>query len=169
MPQGHLNEDQIIWAVVDETELPPSIREHLAQCPDCRGQKAALEYNLKALGNTAVRFAPYPKRPFVLPEVEARLSRSHGWSVRRHSWGLAPAMCAVFVALFLGWSIFFKLPQNRLARVEEGMQKDRQFMTEINNLVEDPLLQEYKGILGGGYIEVNEDFIDFVVPQAEKG
>ena len=159
----HLNDDQIIRSVIDEAELPRHIKNHLDRCPECREEKIRLERDLTALGDAASRFAPRPRRVVVLPE---RKEKSLGWLAGHHSWALASGVCAVLVVFFLGWNLFIRLPQGRLAGVEEEMQKDGQFMVEINDLVENPLPQVYRAISGEGYAEVDEDLMDFVVPEA---
>jgi hypothetical protein len=159
----HLTEDQIIRSVIDKAELPRHIREHLVQCPECREEKIRLERDLTALGDAAFRFVPRPRRPVVLPETRVK---SPGWFAGHHSWALASAVCAVLAVFFLGWNLFIRLPQARLAGVEEEIQKDGQFMAEINELVENPLPQVYRAISGEGYAEVDEDLMDFVIPEA---
>ncbi|MBW2093956.1 MAG: hypothetical protein JRI80_03630 [Deltaproteobacteria bacterium] len=159
----HLTEDQIIRSVIDETELPRHLKEHLDRCSECREEKVRLERDLAALGDAASRLAPRPKRPVVLPETR---EKSLGWLAGHHSWALASAVCAVLVVFFLGWNFFIRLPQSRLAGVEAEIQKDGQFMAEINELVENPLPQVYRAISGEGYAEVDEDLMDFVIPEA---
>ena len=161
--EKHLTEEQIIRSVIDETGLPRRIKDHLAGCPECREQKVCFERDLKALGDTAVQFAPHPKRRVVLPETR---EKSLGWFAGHHSWALASAVCVVLVVFFLGWNFFVRLPQERIAGVEEEIQKDGQFMAEINKLVENPLPQVYQAISGEGYAEVDEDMMDFVVPES---
>ena len=157
----HLTEDQVIRSVVDEVQLPRHVRDHLKMCPECREKKMCLERDLTALGDAASRFAPSPRRPVVLPEEK---EKSWGWFVGRHSWALASAVCAVLAAFFLGWNLFSRIPEKRLAGVEEGIEQDGQFMVEINDLVENPLPQVYRAIAGEGYAEVDDDLMDFVIP-----
>jgi len=158
----HLTEDQIIRSVIDETELPRHVKEHLAGCPECREEKVRLERDLTALGDAASRFAPRPKRAVVLPE---RQEKRVGWFAGHHSWAFASAVCAVLVVFFLGWNFFIRLPEKRLAGVEEEIQKDGQFMAEINEMVENPLPQVYRAISGEGYAEVDQDLMNFVIPE----
>ncbi len=159
----HLTEDQVIRAVVDETELPADLGAHLTGCPECRERKNRLELELAALGEAASKLAPRPRRSVVLPERE---EKAQGWFGGHHSWALASAVCAVLVVFFVGWNFFVRLPQEHLAGVEMEMQQDEQFMAEINELVENPLPQVYRAISGEGYAEVDEDLMDFVIPEA---
>ncbi|MES0350366.1 MAG: hypothetical protein ABUK19_06570, partial [Desulfobacteria bacterium] len=63
----HLDEDQLLWAVVEENELPLPLQEHLSACPQCRANKERFEGDLARLGQMAERFAPSPKGPVSLP------------------------------------------------------------------------------------------------------
>jgi hypothetical protein len=161
----HLTEDRIIRAVIDEAQLLRHEKEHLVQCLVCRDEKTRLEQDLTALGDAASRLAPRPRRAVVLPETKGK---SPGWLTGHHSWALASVVCTVLVLFFLGWNFFVRLPQSRLASVEEEIQKDGQFMAEINDLVENPLPQVYRDISGDGYAEMDEDLMDFLVPEVEE-
>ena len=43
--EHHLDEDQIIQAVVDAADLPVAVRDHLAKCPHCLKKRRALPGN----------------------------------------------------------------------------------------------------------------------------
>jgi hypothetical protein len=158
----HLSEDQIIRAVIDETEVPGDTMNHLAQCPVCRGEKLRLERNLAALGDAASRFVPRPKRAITLPDND---KRALGWFAGKHSWVLASTACAALLLFLVGWNFFVRFPQNRLAGVQEEIQKDAQFMAQVDDLVENPLPQVYRAIAGEGYAEGDEDLMNFMFPE----
>ncbi len=162
----HLHEDQLLRAMVDVNALPSAVREHLVTCPGCQEKKRALEQEMETLGSMACEFVPRPRRRVRLPEAKKPF---FGWLSGYHSWGMASAACAVLVVLFLGWNVFFKvLPERRLAALEQEIQKDGEFMAEVNDLVENPLPKVYRDISGEEYTRVDDDLMDFIVPQVEE-
>ncbi len=58
----HLEEDQLLKAVVDETDLSQSQRDHLLICRQCREGREKIEEDLTRLGQMTERFSPSPKR-----------------------------------------------------------------------------------------------------------
>ena len=54
----HLDQNQIIQAVVDSTDLPVAVRDHLAQCPQCLEDKQSFARELANLGQLAQQYAP---------------------------------------------------------------------------------------------------------------
>ena len=65
--ENHLDEDQLIRAIVDETDLSPSVRDHLSSCPLCRAGMEQIEQDLTDLGKVAERLAPAKHREVSLP------------------------------------------------------------------------------------------------------
>ena len=49
----HLNEDDILQAVIDDDDLSALQQQHLGQCAQCRQRKAQLEQELARLGQLA--------------------------------------------------------------------------------------------------------------------
>ncbi|MEJ2024774.1 MAG: hypothetical protein P8Y00_07135 [Deltaproteobacteria bacterium] len=157
----HLTGDQIIRAVIDETDVARDTMEHLARCPLCREEKLRLERDLAALGDAASQFSPRPRKTVLLPQGT---KKSFRWFAGNHSWAFASAACALLLAFFVGWNFFITVPRDRLAGIEYEMQEDGQFMAEVNDLVENPLPQVYRAIAGEGYAEVDEDLMNFMIP-----
>ncbi|MFZ0448406.1 MAG: hypothetical protein WAL98_04125 [Desulfatiglandaceae bacterium] len=162
----HLHEDQLIQAMVDVSALPSEVLEHLATCPGCKEKKRAFEQEMETLGSMAHGFMPSPRRRVRIPETK---KPGFGWFSGYHSWRMASAACALLVVLFLGWNVFFKiLPERRLAGLEEEIQRDGQFMAEINDLVENPLPAADRAISGEDYARVDDNLLDFIIPQVEE-
>ncbi|MCD6571565.1 MAG: hypothetical protein J7L53_12770 [Deltaproteobacteria bacterium] len=162
---SHLDKDQLLWAVVDEAELSSELRDHLSTCPLCRAEKERIEQDLARLGQMAQRFAPSPRREVLLPVEESRNSSLWSWDWRVV---LGAAMTTALVILVVSWSLFFKItPEDRLARLTQEMWEDERLMTEISMLEEDPLPQLFLDVSAESFSEIDEEFIEFIVPIIE--
>ena len=58
----HLNDDQIFCAIVEASDLPDTVRKHLAGCPQCRIEVEQFEEELSTLGKLARHFSPIPEK-----------------------------------------------------------------------------------------------------------
>lgn len=161
----HLDDDQLVWAVVDEAELPLPLREHLSTCPVCRANKAQTAKNLSRLGQMAERFAPLPAHSISLPVEEPR-------STTRWSWGWQTyAGAAVAAALVL--AVFWRTPVPPGPSGENGnmmateIQEAEQFMTEIAMLVDNALPAVYLDISAEPSADFDEELMEPVGPSVE--
>lgn len=161
----HLNEDQIIRAVVDGNDLPRTLRTHLSECPQCTANKEKIESDLARLGRMAERFSPSPGKKVLLPSEKPK--RSIGWSWQwRAAFGVAAA--AVFVIFIMDIPPFFKpAPGGKDHTYTEEMLEAEAFMTEVGMLAKNALPQEYMDIAGESDEEPDEGFMDFLIPIIE--
>ena len=163
----HLNEDQLLRAVVDETDLPPSLQEHLKTCRLCRTEKARFEQGLEELGHMAERLAPSPSRKVRFPVRESS-QRPRSWS-----WGwrttLAAGMAAAAMVMVIvyGSGLVQRTREATVAVLTQEMWEDDQLMTEISELSENALPLVCFDISGESEPDFNEEFMDFVVPSTE--
>jgi hypothetical protein len=130
----HLDEDQLLWAVVEETELPLPLQEHLSACPQCRTNKERFEQDLARLGQMAERFAPSLRGPVSLPVEKPRGSAGWLWGWRAY----ASATVAAALVVIVVWSfpMFRDTPGDNGAMLAREMQETEQFMAEVSMLVE---------------------------------
>lgn len=161
----HLDEDQLLRALVDEGDLPAPLREHLSLCPVCRAEMERFEKTLARLGETAEHLTPSPIRRVSLP---AEAASSRGW----WSWGwrgaLATAVSIAVVILVISWSLLVKeTPESGVAMVSSETWQDMELMIEIRRLEENPLSEVYLDISVGSYLGFDEGFMEFVVPPIE--
>ncbi|RLB14959.1 MAG: hypothetical protein DRG63_07650 [Deltaproteobacteria bacterium] len=158
----HLTEDQITWALVDENDLPEPVKKHLERCPFCQERKHKLETSLNNVGELAARFSPVPRRRF----MSERERHGLGWAISPWYRGVLTAALAGFllVLIFGGGRLWHPHSTSEITAVMEEMREDSKFMAEVDALVENPLPQIYMEILGEGVVELDMDFMDFLVP-----
>jgi hypothetical protein len=163
----HLSEDQIIRAVVDESELSLPVRQHLGHCNQCRAQKARLEQNLVRLGQLAGQFVPVPHQRLSLQASETLPSLRWSWNWKT-ALGTALATAALFV--FVWWAsqgeeIFETYGTENV--IVQDLTTSESLMTEVSILSENALPQEYMDIAAETGSEINEEFINFMAPLIE--
>ena len=162
----HLDEDKLLWAVVDEAELPPPLQEHLSTCPRCRAAKERLEQDLARLGQMAERFAPLPRKRVSVPVEKPRSSIWWSWSRRSY---IGAAVTVTLMIVIVWWSALFRTTSedsgDMLAR--EMWEADR-VMTEVSMLVENALPPVYLDICGKSYPDYDEEFMQFLIPPIEN-
>ena len=158
----HLNDDQIILAIVDEAELPLSLQEHLYLCPECQASQERLKQELARLGRKAKLFAPELKKRVSLPAEKPRSAISWFWN-RRPSLGVAAAAALVIIAVW-----WFGLPRVTPEHGADMAAREKWeadlLMTEIGILVENALPQVYIDISVEYDSVLEEEFMQFFVP-----
>lgn len=156
----HLNDEQIVKAIVDRAQLLPSEKEHLSVCPECISALERFENDLKLLGQTAERFVPLSKKQWILHE-KIHNSFIFGWRA-----SFAAAIIIFFLVITIN-SDSVKLIFNKADIADSGLYSEETLMTEVNYLVENPLPASGLFIADDDNADYDEDFIDFVVPSAE--
>ncbi len=165
--ENHPDESQLLLAIVDEAKLPDSIREHLSLCPRCRAGIKKIGQDLNNLGQTARQLAPATHRKISLP-VE-KPSRIYIWM---HDWRISfGAIATAAVVVLMIWlsipgTILYEDSLDVMAQVTWD---DDVFITEINMLIENTMPQVYLEIIGEYYVGIDDEFIEFVVPDLETG
>jgi len=159
---NHLGEELIIRALIDETDLSEAARRHLAECPLCRGEKEKLEQDLFQFGRIAKQNSPVPKGRISLPERRRRGRIGWFWN-----WQAASGMAALAMILLvvISWNALFRAqPEFSMVATNQELIEAEEFMTEVEVLVNNALPAVYLDISGESYMEVDEEFIDYVVP-----
>lgn len=161
----HLDEDELIWAVVGEAELPPTLQEHLSTCSRCRANQERLEQDLARLGQIAERFVPSPRRPVSLPLERPRRFIGRSWDWQAY---VSAAAAVALVFIFLWWSPMFRnTPGDKNNMVARDMEESERLMTEVSMLVENALPDVYLDISAESESGLDEEFMQFVVPPVE--
>jgi predicted anti-sigma-YlaC factor YlaD len=151
----------MLQAVIDDTDLSKLQQQHLAECSRCRSHRERLENELTRLGQTAERYAPEPLRRITVAQDKVRAP----FSIR----GFAFSTAAVAAVIIVVWATFLvrSQQQGRIGNSAQNMVEAERLMTEINVLVENALPQVYLDIVGDTNLNLDEDFIDFLIPTNE--
>ena len=159
--EPHLAEEDMLQAVIDDTDLSTLQQQHLAECPRCRSHRERLENELTHLGQMAERYAPEPLRRITVAHDKVRAP----FSIR----GFAFSAAAVAAVIIVVWATFLvrSQQQGRIGNLAQNMVEAERLMTEINVLVENALPQVYLDIVGDTNLNLDEDFIDFLIPTNE--
>ncbi len=143
---SHLDERQIIEAVIDDRGLDGVLRRHLSECTACRAQKEALQVRL-------LRFGEISRTDLPLGFRKPKLIEKSG-GVRANAWRIRPALeiCAALtvLVLFLSPIVINRDKLFTKAVVYREMVQDEKFMAEVRNLEENPLPGFYEDISGTG-------------------
>lgn len=163
----HLNDNQLLWAVVDEEELTPAAREHIQFCPGCAGALEEMRRDLEQLGDRAEELRPASTRRIVPPPREARKPPLRALWGRRPAFQLAVTAILVFVVLW--WTGSFRSGSTgKSADLLPATWKSDPVMAEVDRLVENALPTTYRDISGESYSGFDDGFIQFVVPAGDS-
>jgi hypothetical protein len=160
---GHLGEDLIARAIIDEADLTPTERDHLKQCPACTDMVRRFTEQLDGLSRKAIQYTPDQPRKVALPAFEARTGTE--WPGRWYL-GFAGAAASLALILALLWPHLFTrgaLPGTNVEFVRE-MAADTKLIADIQDLEEDGLPASFREIVPDHSTTVDDDFLDFVIP-----
>ena len=164
--EQHLNEDQLLRAVIDIQDLSVPLQGHLAKCKQCLDQKERFESDLERLGTMAQQAAPQPRKRIILPAQKS--SRPMWlWSGWRSALGAAAVAAVLLLAIWVPNRMRGPLPGDS-ANLAREMQEAEQLMAEVNMLVENALPPVYKNISGEAEPPLDDEFIQFLIPSIEK-
>jgi hypothetical protein len=165
-PDRHLEDDQLIRALVDTSDLPEAVRRHLSACERCRSRKTDLEEELARLNRMAEESTPAALRPVRLPvrETPARGRLPGKWLT---AVGLTASAAAAVLIL---WTAGILEPRSEFPddRLPGDRPSAEQLMLEVTRLVENPLPAVYLKITGETSAGVDEDFFRFLIPQENQ-
>ncbi len=158
----HLNEDLLIRLLIDPTDLPQSVRDHLDECTLCRTHKKQFEQELAVFGRLAKIYSPTPRQKIYPSQPAGRLSLfPTGWGRLALAGGLTIIllMCGVLWQLSRNPSIdLLKMPTiaeivDEPSLVADIIPSEDTHLTEIIKQV---------AYDANGYLE--DEFVEFVAP-----
>jgi hypothetical protein len=156
----HLEEEQFIRAIIDESDLPEPVRRHLAACSVCGEKKQGLERELRTLGELAKRYTPSSSEGMVFPEKESSYSRLWNWQKT-----LAAAATTIAI-LVLVVSIWYGMPRIRPQKADlehySSAKEEERLFAEATALEENPFSPFHRFVIGGSSPVFDEGFVDFV-------
>jgi predicted anti-sigma-YlaC factor YlaD len=157
----HLEEDVILQAVIDDTDLSVHQQHHLVECTQCRVRKERLEHELARLGQLAERYAPKPQKRIMVAEQKVR-SPLLNWKT-----AFSAAAVAAVILIVWGTVLIQNQQQGNIGNLAQDMVEAERLMTQINRLVENALPPVYLDIVGETSLSLDEDFMDFLIPTDE--
>jgi hypothetical protein len=160
---GHLKQDRITRAVIDEAGLASAERDHLEHCPVCAAEKQRLAAQLRGLSVSAEKFTPAPRLKIALPASEP--ATGMGWIGRWYTTPAAVAVClALFIALF--WPHLFTRDVRPYGNVNLMVETaaDAKLLAEVHDLEASDLPVSLAEIAPdpGVALDTDEDFLDFM-------
>lgn len=161
----HLTQDEILVALVDETDLGPDLQTHLSTCRQCSGEKTKLEQQLHQLSHMAEQMAPVPARHIRLPETKDRSYVQGRWWWKP-ALGMATAMVLVIILVWPQAKIYIQTHMGKNEMPRET-QQDNQLIAQVDDLVKDPLPMKYQNILEADEPEFDPDFMQDIVPSVK--
>ncbi|CAB1073765.1 hypothetical protein D1AOALGA4SA_1938 [Olavius algarvensis Delta 1 endosymbiont] len=161
----HLDEDQIIQAVVDVNDLPQTVQSHLTACSQCLADKNGFEREMTLLGQKAKQSAPDPRRRIIMP-----VPKTGNLFANLLDWrNLAAAAATVAAVFIVVWSTNFvrNLSEPARSRLTAEMAEAEILMTEVNTLVDNALPPFYLEISGEKNAAYDDEFFQFLIPTIE--
>jgi len=165
---SHLDEAQVLAALVDEDDLPAATRAHLAVCPTCQAERRRHANRLQRLAELAREAAPTPTRRVTLPRERRSSAGPEPYFSWSRPWKPALALAAMaLVVIMLGTLQWKPGQEGRLAGLNQELREDQVLIAEVQRLETDGLPSLYAAIAGGDDLDVDEDQWDWMVPDAE--
>jgi hypothetical protein len=161
----HLDENQLIKAVVDPFDLPKAVQAHLSACSQCRINRQNFERELTNLGQIARLSVPKPQRRIILPVQKSgsRFSSFLDW----RSIIVAAATVAAVLMVVWGTNLARNFSEHRTENLTAEMRDAKRLMTEVNSLVDNALPPIYLEIADEPQPDYDEEFYQFLIPSTE--
>ena len=163
-PDLHLDDDEVLRATIDPSDLGAARQAHLHSCRHCMRQTEALTARYRRLGQMAWEMAPEPRQAFRVP---ADLAPGRPWYLKP---AMALGVMGALVFAVTLWRPFNRMSPTPTPMVAEKFENDDRLMEEIDALVEDALPEKYRQLAalpGERSVEDLDAFIDWVAPSPE--
>ena len=158
----HLNQDQILRAAIDPSDLSPGLQAHFAVCAKCQKGKDELEKTLERLGKAAMDHTPMSERPLAFPSKTVRPSFP---PVYRRRLAMSTVLAGLIAALFI-WG-FDPEPSNPV-RTADNKPMDvllsDELVTEISMMLDNIIPPTYQEIAAESELYFDDSFVEFVMP-----
>jgi hypothetical protein len=162
----HLDEMQLLKAIVDLSDLSNDQQAHLAACPECLAEKARLDRMLLQVGEMAKASVPNVVRRPVLSNRSSNFLQKWFLDVRPLVRITVPALLVLIIATA---ALVLKPDQDtHIAFVEQQMLDPEQLLADIDSLIENPLPQGLQTMVSIVEIDPDEDFMEYIVPITEN-
>ena len=161
----HLTEEDILRTIVDESDLPNQLREHLSRCPLCRAEKRRIELPLSRLSEMVEHHTPAPVRKVQIPVSKEQRPRT--WFGMWQGAVVTGTVALILILLF-GTMLWKPSTQNATSVLQLEMIEDERLLDEISSLDDNELPQPYLDISGGSDFSPDDDFFEFIDPTSES-
>ena len=159
----HLQDEQLVLAIVDEKELADEVKDHLQECKVCQEKVAHFAGGLELLGQRAELSVPPLARNMRLPQEAKPAARFRlGWV--SFAGGAALAGLLLFF-YFIGMNA--RTPDLAMVQDQDNLFEDENFMQEISDIVDSPFPEDIYEITGDA-VDSEDDFLQFVVPDPQE-
>jgi hypothetical protein len=161
----HLSESQVLASLVDESDLPPETRSHLAMCAHCQAVRRLHTDRLQRLADLAGASIPKSSRRMILPEETIGLSRAELLRLWARCWKPALFVGAMAALVLLVTTLWWQpIQQRQLAKLDQEWQEDGALLAEVQRLTTEPLPSAYGLIAGEEAVDAEEDPWDWLLP-----
>ena len=162
----HLDETQILKAIVDIADLSDDQQAHLAACSECLTEKNHLDRMLFQVGKMAKASVPNGVRRPVLPNRSSSFLQKWVYDVRPLVRIAVPALLVLIVATA---ALVLRPDQGtHISIVEEQMIDPETLLSDMDRLIENPLPQGLQSMVSFAEIDPDEDFMEYIVPITEN-
>lgn len=161
----HLDEEQLVQAVVDATDLPQAVQAHLAKCSQCLTGKNSFELEMTRLSQQVERFTPKPQRRILLPVRQTKnpFRNLLDW---RNLVAAAATVTAVFILVW-GTNMVRNPSEPGTEILAAEMEDAKRLMTEVNTLIDNALPPFYVVISEEKNAAYEKEFFQFLIPTIE--
>lgn len=164
----HLPEQLIIASIVDYEDLSEQSREHLENCKTCCAQREALLSSLEGLSNTARTFCPPVSTHPGAWNMESQPRWWNVFTLPKPMFALAGTLATILIALVLLQSPRAPVNIVRPQVPDMAVAAPRPYTEDVYEIVENTLPPVFMDLAGESYTEWDQDFYDFLVPEADN-
>ncbi len=162
----HINEDQLIRLVIDPTDLPHSVRNHLDGCARCQTDKIQFEQELAAFGRMAKTFAHKPRQKlYSCQQASRRFWRLTPFLTGWRRLALAGSITIILMIGVVLWQLPMNSPVDTVKMPTIAEIIDEQPLVDDIIPSEDSDLSEIMKQMAydtNGYLD--DEFVEFVAP-----
>ena len=169
MNTDHLTQNDLLKAMISQSDLPDDAAAHLQSCTKCKRNLEQITLRYRRLGKLASRLSPKPTRPVRIPDSASMASRRKNRSL----WAVGLTAAVIMLLTVFRPLPFFNGPGNQAGSPPstptiQASLSDQELLFQVNALVEDALPQSIQQVAAVDIPQFDEDVINWVVPSIEN-
>jgi len=164
---NHLNEDEIIMAIIDKENIPENINIHLNSCSNCMNKLIKFENELKNFKKMADLYAPQPQIKFRLNNYKSKSNFLKNFFQIRPAFALAISLL-LFICIFSLWNsnteyqnTIASKPQNPISEKNKNYSQYENLYYSDEAFIENLIIISYDTDYSGYF---SDEFLEFVSP-----